>query len=198
MRIRDELNAVSGGRNGRNWKKKKGFTDRTITRRKSIKIVIKQLLIALYSSSILVACAATEPDSDRGEDLTDTGSDCISIRTIRDYTALDRNSLIVEASGRRLYYVTLSMPSHELRSSFRVGVESRDERLCPYGGDRLVFDGLGSSINIGSNIRGIQRITPEQAEELLYRYGKLEQKEQPDPVPQELEGAEVEELGEVG
>ena len=163
-----------------------------------MKIVIKQLIIFTISSNLLLGCATTEDDSDLGNDLTGRGSDCISIRTVRDYTALDRNSLIIEASGNRLYYVTLVMPSHDLRSSFQIGVESRDQWLCPYGGDRLVFDGLGQSISMGSSIRGIQRISPDQAEELLYRHGKLEQREQPDPVPAELEGAEVEELGEVG
>ena len=42
------------------------------------------------------------------------------------------------------------------------------------------------------------RITPEQADELLFRYGKKERPEQQDPAPPELDGAEVEELGEVG
>ena len=161
-------------------------------------MLLKQLVIASFSCVLLASCAPTEPRSDLGDDLNPRGSDCISIRTIRDYTTLDRRSLLIEASGRRLYYVTLAMPSNELRSSFSIGVESRDQWLCPYGGDRLIFDGLGSTIDMGSSIRGIQRVTPEQAEELLYRYGKKTPPEQQDPAPGKIEGAEVEELGEVG
>jgi hypothetical protein len=198
MRIRDELNAENGGRTVRFRKKIEGDTDRIAVKLLDEKMLLKQGLIVFSSCILLASCATTDGESDLGEDLTGTGSDCISIRTIRDYTALDRRSLLVEASGRRLYYVTLAMPSHELRSSFSIRVESRDEWLCPYGGDRLIFDSLGSTMDMGSSIRGIQRITPEQADELLYRYGKKTPPEQQDPAPDKIEGAEVEELGEVG
>jgi hypothetical protein len=162
-----------------------------------MKILLKQIVIAISSSILLAACATTEPESDLGDDINPHGSDCISIRTIRDYTPLDRSSLILEATGKRFYYVTLSGSAFELRSSFRIGVESRDDWLCPYGGDRLVVDGLGSSASFGNSIRGIDRITAEQAEELLYRHGRKErpESEQQDPPP-ELGGAEVEEIGE--
>ena len=128
-------------------------------------------------------------------DLTETGSDCISIRTIRDYTPLDRSSLIIEGGGNRLYYVTLVVSTFELRNSHQIAVQSRDQWLCPYGGDRLVFDSFGNST---SSIRGIMRLTPEQADDLLIRHGKKEPPEQEDPPPTELDGAEVEELGEIG
>ena len=119
------------------------------------------------------------------------------IRTIRDYTPLDRSSLILEATGKRFYYVTLSGSAFELRSSFRIGVESRDDWLCPYGGDRLIMDGLGGSPGFGNSIRGIDRITAEQAEDLLYRHGRKErpEAEQQQPPP-ELGGADVEIIGE--
>ena len=161
-------------------------------------MLIKQLIMTVSLGVLLASCASTEPRSDLGDDLNPRGSDCISIRTIRDYTPLDRSSLIMEASGKRFYYVTLSGSSFELRSAFRIGVDSRDEWLCPYGGDRLVVDGLGSTPNFGNNIRGIDRITAEQAEELLYRHGRKERPEEEEQQrpPPELGGAEVEDLGE--
>lgn len=162
---------------------------------KSIESPLKHSVIALISSALLVSCATTERESRPPRDLTETGSDCISIRTIRDYTPLDRSRLIIEGSGKRLYYVTLVASSFQLRSSHQIGVNSRDAWLCPYGGDRLVFSTFGDA---SAGIRGIMRITPEQAEELLYRYGKKERPELQDPAPPELDGAEVEELGEVG
>jgi len=160
-----------------------------------MKMFIKQLVTLIFSSILLIACAATGPGSGTERDLTDTGSDCISIRTIRDYTPLDRSSLIIEGSGNRLYYVTLVMSSFELRSSSRIGVESRDSWLCPYGGDRLIFGGFNES---SISIRGISRLTPEQADDLLIKYGKKKPPELEDPTPPQLDGAEVEELGEIG
>ena len=52
-------------------------------------MLLKQYLIVFSSSILLSACATTDGESDLGEDLTGTGSDCISIRTIRDYESPD-------------------------------------------------------------------------------------------------------------
>ena len=160
-----------------------------------LKNYIKQLFTILFLSYILASCATAERESRTPRDLTETGSDCISIRTIRDYTPLDRSRLLIEGGGKRLYYVTLVVSSFQLRSSHQIGVDSRDAWLCPYGGDRLVFSTFGDA---SASIRGITRITPDQAEELLYRYGKKERPELQNPIPPKLDGAEVEELGEVG
>jgi len=157
-----------------------------------LKRLLKQLFITLSLSGLLTACATTEPTSTAKSDIDYNGSDCISIRTIRDYTPLDNRNLLVEAAGRRHYLVTLVMTSFELRSSFRLGFRSRDDWLCPYGGDRIVFEGLSAD---EISIRSITRLTAEQTEDLLVRYGKKEPIEQQDPTPPDLKGAEVEELG---
>ena len=109
-----------------------------------MKKLIKHIFIVFYSCTLLGACAATNGDPPMERDINERGSDCISIRTIRDYTPLDNSSLLIEGSGNRFYYVTLGMSSFELRGSHRIGVESRDEWLCPYGGDGLVFDGFAN------------------------------------------------------
>ena len=122
-----------------------------------------------------------------------SGSDCISIRTIRDYTPLDRSTLLIEGAGKRKYLVTLIGPSFELRSSMGIGVASRDGWLCPYGGDTIVVDSLNRE---HLNIRGISRVNAEQAEDLLIRYGKKVAPTIENPTPAEkVDGAEVEELG---
>jgi len=51
--------------------------------------------------------------------------------------------------------------------------------------------------NFDVPIRGISRLTPDQEEELLIRYGKKEPPEQQDQAPPEVIGAEVEELGDI-
>jgi len=159
-----------------------------------MKQAIKHVVAVFCSSVLLISCATTDDNPPRERDIDGRGSDCISIRTIRDYTPLDTSSLLVEGSGNRFYYVTLGMSSFELRGSHRIGVESRDEWLCPYGGDGLVFDGFST---MGpTSIRGISRITADQAEELLYRHGRKERPQEQDSAPPELDGAEIEEIGE--
>jgi hypothetical protein len=158
-----------------------------------MKNVYKQLIACTLLVFTLSGCASTEIDSEQGTDIDYNGSDCISIRTIRDYTPLDNRNLLIEGAGRRNYLVTLSMSSFELRSAFRMATQSRDDWLCPYGGDRLVFDG---QVEGPVSIRSISRLTAEQTEDLLIKYGKKEAPEQERPAP-ELEGAEVEELGEI-
>ena len=160
-----------------------------------ILVFIKQSVIVATSCVLVSSCATVEEDSGLGKDIDFSGSDCISIRTIRDYTPLDRSTLLIEGSGKRNYLVTLAGPSFELRSSFRLGFSSRDGWLCPYGGDRLVLGGLS---NEEVMIRGVSRITADQADELLLRYGKKMPEEQPDQAPPDVTGAEVEELGQIG
>lgn len=157
-----------------------------------MKNVIKQIVMIVISSYLLSGCAQVEEQNDLGRDMDYSGSDCISIRTIRDYTPLDDRSLIVKGSAKRSYFVTLQISSFELRSSHRMAFSSRDDWLCPYGGDEIIF---GTFSQHGVGIRSISRLTEEQEEDLLIRYGKIDPGEEHDPEPREIEGAEVEELG---
>jgi len=154
----------------------------------------KQYVILLFLTIMLSSCAAGNPVRRESVDMDFNGTDCISIRTIRDYTALDNRTLLIEGPGKQNYYVRLVMPSFGIRSSFQLGVKSRDDYLCPYGGDQIVFGGLDHE---RVSVRSITRLNAEQLKDLLIRYGKIEPEEQPDPGPVELDGAEIEELGEV-
>ena len=128
-----------------------------------------------------------------GADLDYRGSDCILIRTIRDYTPLDRQHLLIHGPGRRGYFVTLSRPAFDMRGSIGLRVDSRDEQLCPYGGDRIIF-GAFADERIG--VRSISRLTTEQEEQLLIQYGKRDPAESETTEPaNDVKGAEVEELG---
>jgi len=158
-----------------------------------MKNLIKHIFVVCFSGFLLASCATTEGGAGGERDLDYRGSDCISIRTIRDYTPLDDRSLLIKTAGKRNYFVTLVTPSFDLRSSFQLGFSSRDDWLCPYGGDRLIIEGLP---NDHVAIRSVSRLTPEQAEDLLIKYGKKkEPEEQQDKAPPELKGADVEELG---
>ncbi|MEX0977094.1 MAG: DUF6491 family protein [Woeseia sp.] len=156
------------------------------------KLFIKHIVAVLYASMIL-ACAS--PGNDPGgadRDIDAGGSDCISIRTIRDYTPLDDRSLLIWGPAKRAYHVSLFRPAMELRSSFQLGFSSRDDQLCPFGGDGIV---MGSFRQETISIQSITRLSTDQADELLIRHGRKEPAEQPAPAPEEVKGAEVEELG---
>ena len=156
------------------------------------KDLIKQFFTG-FISCILLSISATAEEADRlPEDLDLNGSDFIWTRTIRDYTPLGRDSLLIHASGKRSYYVRLLGASLGLKSSFQLGTRSRDDRLCPYGGDSIIFDRFSGG---EARIHSISRVTPQQVEQLMIRYGKKDPGDIQDPAPPELNGAEVEELG---
>ncbi len=156
------------------------------------KNLFKQSVAVFTSCSILSIAGAAEGPVKLPEDLDLNGADCIWIRTIRDYTPLSNESLLIHASGKRSYYVRLSMPGFGLKSSFQLATRSRDDRLCPYGGDAIIFDRFAGG---EARIHSISRLTPDQVEMLQIRHGKKEPVDQPDPAPPEVQGAEVEELG---
>ena len=148
---------------------------------------LKQLIIVIFLSA-LVACAGTDERSD-GE--ANRRHDCIHEPSIRGYKVLDEQNLIVEGSGRRSYHVVLWRRAHGISSSWGIGFKSPSSMICG-GNSEIVFRGHfdGESIRITS----IRRLTPEEEEDLLIRFGKKEPEIKNTPAPQEVEGAEVEEL----
>jgi hypothetical protein len=149
------------------------------------KIVLKHILAVFISGIFLSISAATEEQDKLPEDLDLHGSDCIWIRS--------NESLLIHASGKRSYFVRLSMPGFGLKSSFQLATRSRDDNLCPYGGDSIIFDRFAGG---EARILSISRLTPDQVEMLLIRYGKKEPVDTEEtPVLPEVKGAEVEELG---
>lgn len=192
MRVRDELNTIEPGQI-MTGELDIGCPSCAVSRQKLImKILLIQILILLTSSVIVDLVHADEEETARVRDLDLNGSDCIWIRTIRDYRALDNRSLLIYGAGKSAYFVRLAHSSMELRSSFQVGFSSRDGQLCPYGGDSLVFGGGFSDEDV--SIRAISRISEDQADDLLVRFGRKEPDEQHIPAPREVEGAEIEEL----
>jgi hypothetical protein len=156
-----------------------------------MKNIIKQIVIIYLSVCTLSIVRADPGDSEPPLAIDRNGSDCIWIRTVRDYTALDDQTLLIRGPGKRSYLVTLQHPSFDMRSAMGLGFSSRDDQLCPYGGDAIVFDGLSRE---AVRIRGISAVSSEQAEQLMIKFGKKAPKEQQTPAPEPVEGAEVEEL----
>jgi len=153
--------------------------------------VIFQIVILLSLSGCATISGDAADESEVSKDADFQGADCILIRTIRDYRPLDKSHLIISSSGKRSYFVTLFWPAYELRHSTSLQFESRDGQLCPYGGDAIIF---GTFSNESVNVRAISRVSAEEEQELLVRYGIIERAEQKPPEPASVKGAEVEEL----
>jgi len=153
--------------------------------------MFKQSLIVVFLCS-LVACATGENRPDEGlEDEYQAGSDCISQGSIRDYTVLDDANLIISERPKRNFHVVLSRRAYGLRSSWRIGFSSPTSRICAGFSEIIADDGFGpEKIRIAS----IRRLTPEDEEELLVRFGKKEPEHEQPRQPDDVTGAEVEEL----
>ena len=151
----------------------------------------KQLL-TLLTLCTLVACASSEnrPDEAPAKNLR-SGSDCISQGSIRDYTVLDDANLIVSAGPQRKYHMVLSRRAFGLRSTWQIAFSSNTSQVCGGFSDIIADDGFGpEKIRIAS----IRRLSPEDEEDLLVRFGKKEPEQEQPRQPEDVEGAEVEEL----
>jgi hypothetical protein len=151
---------------------------------------MKQLVILLLLSA-LSACAGTEeaPEGDDGR-----RSDCIQQASIRGYKVLDEQNLIVDASARKKYHVTLSRRAFGLRSSWGIGFtdSSSAGRICSRFSEIVYSDGMTHKSR--ERIASIRQLTPEEEEDLLIRFGLKEPEVKRVPVPQEVKGADIEEL----
>ncbi len=67
------------------------------------------------------------------------GNDCIPERSISNFEILDRQNLIVFAPSRRSpYWMKITGFCRSLRFSDAIGFESRDSRICAFGGDAII------------------------------------------------------------
>ena len=149
---------------------------------------MKQLFIILLLS-VLLACAGTSESTDDG---SNRRGDCIRHSSIRGYTVLDEQNLIVDAAVRKKYHVILSRPAYGLRSSWSIGfMDSSTGSVCARFSEIVYNDGMHKGRN---RIASIRQLIPEEEEDLLIRFGLKEPEVKRVPVPQEVEGADIEEL----
>ena len=151
------------------------------------KIVLKQFIIILFSCGVL-GCAGVPEGGDGGNRRVD---DCIHQPSIRGYTVLDEQNLIVEESASRAYHVVLQRRAYGLRTSWQIAFDAPTSRVCERFSS-VVFRGDRGRESI--RIDSIRQLTEEEEEDLLIAFGKKEPEIEITPEPQEVEGADVEEL----
>jgi len=156
---------------------------------------IKHIFIIVISC-LLVACAGTPEEGGAAtDDAISSRGDCILERSIRGYTVLDEQNLIVEASGRRQYHVVLRRRAYGLQHSLGIVFDAATSRICA-GFDSIRYEGDTTS-SLGSvRIDSIRELSEEEEEDLLIQFGKKEPEIEYTPSPGEVEGADVEELDE--
>ena len=151
-------------------------------------------IVILTSLSALVACTGQgEPVDSATSEATDGRRDCIQQPSIRGYAVLDEQNLIVDSSGRRKYHVVLRRRANGLRNSMGIVFDSPTSRICS-GFSEVVFSDPFGDRTEAIQISHIRLLSPEEEEDLLIQFGKKEPEIKQMPAPQEVKGAEVEEL----
>jgi hypothetical protein len=153
-----------------------------------MKNYIKQLVI-ITSLSSLVACAGAPSDADGG---SPGRGDCIHQPSIRGYTVLDEQNLIIDASLRKSYHVTLQRRAFGLKSTWAIGFDSPTSRVCGKFSEVVFNDNMMGIEKI--RIASIRELIPEEEEALLIQFGIREPEIEHTPSPGQVEGADVEEL----
>lgn len=126
---------------------------------------ILHALLSLPAILTLGACASTGTGS--GPAFA-SDNDCFFARSVSDWRPLDNRNLIVFTSRRNPYHVQLSAPTTRLRSQDTIGFMDRDGRICPYGGDAIVINGImPDRITIAS----IRRLDEGTLEEVYLQFG---------------------------
>ena len=131
--------------------------------------VAKALAVAgLLAGSVLLAGCAARPVVPAGAaaPADKAREECIFSVTLRDWSAIDSQRLIVYGISRKEpYLVTLFFPSTDL--PFAVGIAvydgDRNGRICGFGNDAILFPG---GVPDRITIRSVQRISVEEAKRL--------------------------------
>jgi hypothetical protein len=125
------------------------------------------VLVAVCSGA-LSSCASLQPAIPEAAVANDRDrEECIFSVTVRDWSSLDSERLIIYGISRKQpYLVKLSFPSTELPFAFAIGVKDGDNngRICGFGSDAILIPrGIPDRITIHS----VQRISVEEAKVLI-------------------------------
>lgn len=124
----------------------------------------------LIAALALTGCASTGgSEAAMGRQATfGSDNDCFLARVVTDWRPLDNRNLLVFTGRRTAYHVQLSMPTTSLRARDTIAFTDRDGRICPYGGDAIVINGLmPDRITIAS----IRRLDEGALEDVYLQFG---------------------------
>jgi Family of unknown function (DUF6491) len=126
-------------------------------------------MAAVVFAAGLLAMGATAPRVMAGEKPAGAraADACVFASRLDNFRALDNERLIVWTPGsKQPYLLTLAFPSTELRWGETLGLDDRnhDGMICGFGPDAVIIPhGMPDRIMI----RSMEKISPEQAQELV-------------------------------
>lgn len=127
-------------------------------------------LVGVTAILALGACASTGRNEAEfaGGPALGSDTDCFFARSVSDWRRLDNRNLIVFTGRRNPYHVQLSMRSMNMRSQESIAFSDRDGRICPYGGDSIIF---GGSMPERISISSIRRLDEGSLEDVYRQFG---------------------------
>jgi len=187
------------------------------------KVIIKSIVIAVYSSILLACASSNETIESLAAEGGTRGQDCIIFSSIQGYQILDSQNLIVTAKVSDKYHIVLRRKAYGLRSTDDIGFKSPTDRMCAntgeiiygdglvgddrvgkFGGDRVgIFVGRGDRVGsspidlLGGDRVGfasIRALNADTLDALLVSFGKKEPEFEQAEDAEDVEGAEVEGL----
>lgn len=146
----------------------------------NIPILKMTALAGLILAAAGLSGCASAGDGDQAR-LPSSAGECVFVRTLSNWRAIDRESLVIYAPSRNHpYKVDLLFPCHGLRFAETIAFTSRDQQLCDFRSEAIIVDGQRCPIG------RIEPITVEEAKALTSRKKN------------EDEGDEEENAGEAG
>ncbi|MEM8988675.1 MAG: DUF6491 family protein [Pseudomonadota bacterium] len=121
-------------------------------------------ILLLTGLSGLAASGARAEDEAEAFDLSqyDDANACVFTNSIRDFSVIDRRNLVIEASGRRTYLVTLFSSCFGLNFAHSLAFSSTSGRICGNSNDKIYL-GRGEVCRIN----GIIRVESEEIAEKI-------------------------------
>jgi len=94
-------------------------------------------------------------------------------RVVRDFEVLDERNLIIQGPGDTAYHVVLTLPANDIETELMIGVldNDGDGRICPFGGDSIIVEGV---LTQRVPIRSVERIDETDVEALQVQFGRIE------------------------
>ena len=103
------------------------------------------LLLSLIAMAGVPGCASTD-ESTADPYAIDPSVNCVHIRQVRNWGAIDDEHVWLEASGRRQYLVTLWTRCPGLRFAQVIALKNAGNRICPNDFGSVLFDDAGQAM----------------------------------------------------
>ncbi len=126
---------------------------------------LRVLLLPIFASTLLGACASSGASTSGDPAAADRGEDCIRVRAVRNFDALDDMHVWVEESGKRQFLLTMWSRCPDMRYARTIAFTGM-MNVCPNNPGRINFsDGNQGYV---CEIRYIERVGSKgEAEAIL-------------------------------